>query len=285
MPWVKQRAHGELPSPRKLYMGIELELEGEGLDRYTASDNRANMIRHMTGLQHPWAHHADGSLSMGREFCTQPFTFKYYQSGALQIPQMFEGLQACARPWNYRKERTAGVHIHVSRSAFTSSHLARFIEFHYSNPTLCKRVAGRSSESMASFKFDKYHNVGGRYDYYFRRFVPPKPAKTVYRELAEGKDRNWNRYVAVNCQNADTVELRYFSSTIQQARFEGYIQWVKALYDYTRVPVNPLTEKAFKAWLKEKPEFACAWGLANGTIKRDTDVGVVTVEPIGFANP
>lgn len=54
----------------------------------------------------------------------------------------------------------------------------------------------------------------------------------IARKKGEAFD-NPERYVAINLQNDNTIELRYMEGGIRSDNIKKNIEWVKALYDFT----------------------------------------------------
>lgn len=270
--WTKLKAMGE-HGPHQLYIGVELEVEAAHVDENCFPDDDEDKLYDLVravDLTNPdlWNYGEDGSLDCGVEFKTMPFTQGYYRSGAMNLPEAFAALKGKAKPYNIDNEYTAGVHIHMSRTGFTEEHLERFIQFHYKNKKFCQMVAGREAECYASFDFREH------YDQYGGWFGRRKSDRELFKDIAQGNYRGHNRYMAVNLEPRETIELRYFVSTCKLARFEGYIQWAFALHEYTKSPVNKLSGSAFRAWLSNRPDYDKAYALTRRQNQVERPAGV-----------
>lgn len=268
--WTPVHAADEEVARDTLFIGVELELENreEATDRYT--DPALMHMAEEFDKSNPalWNYGMDGSLHFGMEAKTHPFTQRYYEHGDMNLVPLFDYLRTHARPWEpQHREYTAGVHIHLCRAAFTAAHMERFLEFHYDNPKFFQMVAGREANNYASFDIDK--DARSEYDY-ARNVHVGKDRKAHIKSLAEAKSRGSTRYMAVNMANTNTIELRYFVSTTKRLRFEGYIQWAFALYEYTKDAENVLTPAAFKSWLAIRPQYRQARMLSRGYLKVET---------------
>lgn len=108
--------------------------------------------------------------------------------------------------------QNCGLHVHISKSSMSPSHLYKFMTFHDHNAFHLCRFAGRTSNQWARF---------GKYDYDNRK------------EQAMGRQRT-ERYVAVNTQPRDTAELRYFRGSLRPDTVKATLEFVHALWLYTR---------------------------------------------------
>lgn len=134
-----------------------------------------------------------------------------------------------------------GIHIHISKDAFArGSHLYKFMTFHDRNASAIKKFAGRESN---------YAKFGKTYD--DNRVAQAKKLET-----------NYDRYVAVNLQPANTVELRYFRSSLLPSTGKGILEYSHALWDYTRIiSAKDVSDKraldwsAFADWAKAQDRY------------------------------
>ncbi len=219
--------------PNELYMGVELEMENvqEHLDdwyRETCEDFHEPTFSF-------WKE--DGSLGdSGAELVTMPATLD-----ALRHAFPWDALAMLHR----RGARsfhtgTCGMHIHVARSAFSSTHMWRFVKLQTKNVAMCESVGQRESNSWARW------SDGGNVD----DSGVPLP------EYVKGKDANDERYVAINFQNSATVELRYFRGNLVPESILAKFEFVHAMWKYTKklgvsdVRNGALDSGAFLAWAR-----------------------------------
>jgi hypothetical protein len=225
-----------------LYMGMEVEVErtrhGESLD------DAACAVRTMCGMNVVYCKE-DGSLSDGFEIVTHPGTLGFFMDrfrwdGISQLKQM--GFSS----WN---ARSCGLHIHMSRSAFTGvRHMTSFIHFLYTNRYPMVRFAGRES-TYASWSKDTLLNAYN--DWSTDDVRRPSIAKFV-----KDEQRNNERYTAVNLRNRDTIELRFFRPSLNTDTLKAALQLCDAAHQYTNVLTvrdmavnNALGFKSFRSWL------------------------------------
>jgi hypothetical protein len=176
----------------------------------------------------------DGSIS-GVEIVTHPMTLVW----ARQYP--FAELLCSLRGAGCGVDDEYGLHIHVSRNAFqrdgkqSAAHQMMWLLFMYRNVAGLETLARRTSSRWASFK------------------------KPVSGELAR-KARsihNDDRYVAVNCNNKKTFELRFFKATLDEREFYAALEFADASVRYTRAITiqdvlrgKAITWRHFTAWVK-----------------------------------
>jgi len=189
--------------PDDLFLGIELETEfgpdcarGEIID--VASSNSYYYLKH------------DGSLEDGVEIVSHPATFEW-------ITYNFDS--TWKKILNLRSEGllsytpgTCGIHVHMSRSAFSPYHLYKFQKFFYCNKKLIRLVAQRDLRRWAS--------IGGGEENYI-------VAK------ASGKTTS-EKYTAVNINGGKTVEIRIFTGTLKESSFKKNYEFCHAAYMYTK---------------------------------------------------
>jgi hypothetical protein len=198
------------PNVGELYMGMEIEVE----KMMPIADE---FYRSLTFAQRDFMYmKTDGSLSeKGVELVTMPATIE-----AIKDRFPFEQLDVAraggARSFYYDN---CGFHIHVSRSAFTTTHMWKFAKFQIDNPLLCQTVGQRTTSSYASWHYEyKDHSTVGD-------GLP---------SMVKGKSSNHDRYVALNFQPRETVELRYFKGNILRAAILKNVEFVQSIYDYTK---------------------------------------------------
>lgn len=136
-----------------------------------------------------------------------------------------------------------GLHIHVSRNAFRSSpaaamHQMSWLMFMYRNIESLEMLARRTSDRWAAFM---------------------KPVKGELKRKASRPDDRSSRYVAVNCNNERTYELRFFGATLDDQEFWAALEFADASVQYTKVIKthdilrgNALTWNKFHNWVSNE---------------------------------
>jgi hypothetical protein len=213
------------------YLGIELEVETGYHNRSHCASIAAEGLGKLGYLKD------DGSLDYGFEIVTHPMTYAWAKDNF---------------PWDLltkldnegaRNDDNAGLHVHVSRTAFSSpAHTYKWIKLFYRNQRGVRKIARRNSGSYAAF------------DHYDRRMA---------KEYAKGDRRSGNRYVAINVQNTDTFEVRVFASTLDPTHLRAVIDFIAASVEYTRtLTVTSIVQydgwgwESFTKWVSARPEYA-----------------------------
>lgn len=221
------------PTLGQLYMGIELEVEKVSHIAYDFTMD-AGEDWHDPNFFY-WK--SDGSLgSYGAELVTHPATIVAFME-KFPFGMMADLRQAGARSYAYG---STGFHIHVSRTAFSPSHLWKFVKLQARSATELQRFAGRSSCHWASWTNESMAEIASQ------------TAK-----FAKG-DRSCDRYVAINFRPDETIELRYFKGNILPYAIKRNVELVHAMYTYTglitipqAIASNAISWGAFVEWLND----------------------------------
>ncbi|MBN9743571.1 hypothetical protein DMP23_21250 [Amycolatopsis sp. A1MSW2902] len=176
----------------------------------------------------------DGSIEIGFELVTHPMSLAWAQENF---------------PWRLLDELAArgcdgtdaGLHVHVSRDAFTgSSHVFRWMKFIYRNAANVQQLARRHDSSWAQFSPEERADV---------------------KDICKG-DRNRPRYSAINVQNDDTFELRMFASSVKPQEVQAALAFADASVRYTQqLTLGAILRDAgwswdaFLAWAGARPEY------------------------------
>jgi hypothetical protein len=215
--------------PDLLYMGVEIEINKLAPIAEEFIDGMSRESREFVYLKE------DGSIGPdGAELVTMPATIDAFKK-VFPFDELDWARNEGARSFYYSN---CGFHIHVARSAFTATHMWKFVKFQLSNPVLCQRVAQREESSYATWYYDDSE----------RRSLP---------EYVKGKKSNGRRYLAINFQNRYTVELRYFKGNILRSAIMKNLEFVQSIYDYTKmlnvrdVMLGALSQESYFDWLYE----------------------------------
>jgi hypothetical protein len=219
--------HGS--SQYNLYFGMEIETEiWNGFDDASSEASGSDddfYLKHDSSI---------GGNYPGFEIVSHPYSFQAWHDKANPILNYVDNIRDNYKARSWDAKSSCGIHIHISRTGFTSgSHTHRFLGFIYSNPVPLSKLGGRKGSKYASFsdvyKFDDY----GR------------PYKDIQSKLKAG----WNsdRYSAVNTNNPDTLELRWFQGTLKRSGILAHIQLAHAMVEYTRyMTVAQVRDGAFR---------------------------------------
>lgn len=200
----------------KLFMGFELETEIHG-DYSESVTYASEALKDIAILKHDSSIGRGGSS--GYEIVTHPHSHAYYRENSQKLWDTIETLRTKyeARSWD---TDTCGLHIHVSRAGFESgAHMHRFIAFIYKNAEMMMKFGGRKST------YARFNDVW-RFDEYDRPIFSIKHKLDI--------NAPTERYSAVNTQNRDTLELRFFRGTMNPDGVLSALDLTQAIADYTR---------------------------------------------------
>lgn len=214
------RADGEEHTTTTLYFGIELEVERNGKEVPDLEDGY-RYLKH------------DGSLANGFEVVSHPATWQWLQQNKAAWEEVLD-----LRKEGYRSydTTTCGMHVHLSRKAFSAFHLFKWLHFFYGNPQFILDISRRKPGSLA-----RWASLDGPHD----------SAELILK--AKGDKRSQNRYEAINLTNAKTVEIRIFRGTLAPQGFWRNVEFLQALYLYTAgisaVRMKSLSVTGFRAFV------------------------------------
>jgi hypothetical protein len=208
-------------SRKGVYMGFELEMEirGDSDEFQEAARFASNALLPIAILKSDASIGRDGYS--GFELVTQPHTHTEYRDNSALLWNTIDTLRTShkARSWD---TNTCGLHIHVSRAGFSSgAHMHRFIAFIYHNSEMMMKFAGRKTDFARFndvYKFDEYD----------------KPVMSFKHKVGNPQRNSTERYSAVNTQNRDTLELRFFRGTMNPSGVLAALDLTQAVVEYTR---------------------------------------------------
>lgn len=190
------------------YYGLEIEVDCGG----ESDENAQKLLDYINRDNvYMYAKH-DGSLLRGFEFVTHPMSLDHHLNEV-----DYEGLFHKAILMGYRGHmtpETAGIHVHINRDAFGKTieeqekviaRIVFFVENHW-NELL--KFSRRTEQSMNRWS---------------SRCGISENTQNTYKKA---KERHMGRYVAVNLENDNTVELRLFRSSLRYQTFVAIIQLV-----------------------------------------------------------
>lgn len=195
------------------YLGVELEIDGAGESSGNAKTilSLANARKELIYCKH------DGSLDEGFEIVTHPMTLEFHQK---EMP--WEAVMREAVTMGYQSHQcgTCGLHVHVSRAAFGSTHreqeagIARvlyFFEKHWEELLKFSRRTPRQLERWAARYGLKDHPM----------------------DILDHAKKGYGggRYSCVNLKNSDTIEFRMFRGTLKYNTLLATLQLVDRVCD------------------------------------------------------
>lgn len=191
---------------RKLYFGIETEV-------YTGnSKHNLPAILHKIGGMPQWMYWKhDGSIGIGFEMVTFPMTWAYLSDSSGRLGRIFKTLMAleCSSFDNGR----CGLHVHLSRDAFTKIHLYKFLKFFYGHPEFVTYVSNRQPNELSQWARTETNEC--------------------WATMAKSGSQSSNKYSAINLRHEASVEIRIFNGTLRFSSFMKSLELAKAAYDFT----------------------------------------------------
>lgn len=224
----------------RLYYGVELEINTPA-----NGSNRDYVLRYLEdNVNFPdeflYCKH-DSSIGMGAngreghagfEIVTHPMAYEYMiGSGREKIQKIMSLSKLGCKSY---KTDTCGMHVHMSKRAFTSSSLGRYLHFIFDNRDFNLMISERKNIA----KVDEYCS-----------FTPDYSIETLADRMTNGGSRS-ERHKAVNLNCPNTVELRIFRGTLNYGRFMKNIEYCKAVFDFS-CTTTANTVDNFKQYVKD----------------------------------
>jgi hypothetical protein len=211
------------------FFGIELEVER--MDKSETS--RGDMAKKIENKA--WYFKNDGSLNNGFELVSHPLTFSYIKHSAKDFESALNELSNNA--YNSYNANTCGMHIHISKKAFGTWQLYKFMKFFAENVPFIVAISQRKMEKLV-----QWANIEDNDD-----------NALMYK--AKKKEGNSARYVAINLQNYSTIEVRIFRGTLNFNSFMKNIEFIHALYMFTKES-KIITLDSFKEYIANSCEYS-----------------------------
>jgi hypothetical protein len=207
-----------------LYFGFELEIEANG-SWISARESMADLIKEKAGLDRVYVVQ-DGSLSHGVEMVSYPFTWERFKKDR---DHWTEVLQYCkSKGWESfftEPGKTVGMHIHTSKAAWGTFQIYKMMEFMY-NPAhrnFLKLIGQRESNQYCRWSNNDNNGLA--------QLAKEKKNldATHYNVVNLNDKRSYNQ-----SGGGKTIEFRMFSGTLEPLHFFKNIEFVYALFCFTR---------------------------------------------------
>ena len=215
---------------RALHFGTEVEIEmTDEADNHAALQQLAE-----ADLEHKLFYcKSDTSVRSGFELVSHPFTYDWMNDNHDAFEAMF-GLAPIMEGW---KSVRCGMHVHMSTDAFTSLHLLKFMRFFYENTAFIAAVARRPADRLEEWSTLK---------------APDKKRLQKFTANKSGS-LGLDRSSALNVGNSNTIECRIFRSTLAPTAYYGNIEFLQALFDFTKgCGLQELSKDRFLGFVKER---------------------------------
>lgn len=236
------------------YMGFELEAE----IRNTAPADITEQVLNAFGKEYVVLER-DGSVPGGLEAKSVPATLKYHRYKAAKF---FDNMKLKSHLNSFNASVSCGIHVHISRNAFTGLHLAKFMKFINmgDNSIFIDRLAQRKDNHFS--RFADWKDVKGRKSV-------TQYANHIGGKLSYMPSDNRGHYCAVNTANRETIEVRIFKGNLAKLHFYKNIEFVHALWAFTKnCSLQDVGYKDFIHWLfkENNSDYAelMQWVIASG---------------------
>jgi len=233
-----------------LHFGFELEIE-----RYNSMLGRtamAEIIKDKSGTNYVYIVH-DGSIDEGIEVVSHPFTWGEYKENINRWTDLLLFIRA--KEWKANRPK-AGFHVHMTKVAFATFHLFKFLKFFYRehNRGFICAVAQRNPTSFSVFS--------------------PEDRDNIVANAKDKANRSDDHYSAVNLNNKDTVEVRIFRGTLEPLYFHKNIEFLHAVFKYTRDHSPKQMEYvSFINYVQQHRKlYPCLWEFLTNDVGIKTDI-------------
>ena len=260
---AKNKGYRERGKKGSMFIGFELEVESKDNDK-------GEMVQALQRIdkEELLTYENDGSLNDGFEIISQPISKAYYIDYRGKLNRMLDSLKD--NGFRSYDTDTCGMHVHLTKSKFTTYQLYRFLDFFYKNPKFIGLISQRSNavlEDKSSYcrLYDNDENFDS--------------SDSSLKAIAA--DKKWNfdapRYMAINLENSKTVEVRIFKGTLDKVSFHKNIEFCFALYAFCSGR-NKTTETAFLSYVSNKrKEYS---NLYQWLVNKGKITGIVKQESI-----
>lgn len=199
----------EKQQPDTMFFGLELECElGDRSRKHVFARKITKMYTHRDMyLVH------DGSLDHGIEVVLMPFSEAWYKLNKAWLSQLYRDMYNLGGRFDKPK---VGLHIHTSKAAWSPSQLYKLMRFCYDpdNEYTLERFYGRGQCRHSTKDYNEYERAA-------------KVAK-------DGKNADdSHHYNMINMSTGTTVEFRMFSGTKDVNKVFAYIDYTRALHEFT----------------------------------------------------
>jgi len=226
-PKPKYTVFNERKTPREdaPFFGVEFEVEMSDVDNCCSRRELARTVKEIIGTEYMYSKHDGSLLSIdgengrgGLEIVTHPFSWKFYKN-----TNVFETLFRIIEneQWNAKSER-CGNHIHITKNAFTSFHLFKFMRFFYNkrNRPFFKIMSARVNPDGEHCR---------RYCRWWR-----EDAEMLKNVVVRKRNIVPDKHGAINLMNHETIEIRIFQGVDNMEDFSRNMEFVHSLIEFTK---------------------------------------------------
>ena len=212
-PYKDYDADGKwINNDRRLVFGFELEVENRG-DK--GNNECAEILSEM--MPDLLYFKEDSSIADGFEIVSHPMTYPYFREHKSAFEMLLKkAVELGLRSYN---TTTCGLHISLSRKAFTESTYLKFVNFfnNQDNHSLLRTISQRLDSQL-----DAWCSIS--------KFASRNKEIRLSKEKKTGA--NTERYQALNLQNTNVLEIRMFRGTLKADSFYKAFECIFAIYEY-----------------------------------------------------
>lgn len=215
----------------ELFLGIELEIT-RCHRSFGPMDNRTASHREGLDLVPDWCYTKyDGSVPAGFEIVTHPMSVPWITQNIHELTNKFGALYDLG--YRSQEGNICGMHIHMSKMAFSPAHLYKFMYMVYAHPSFTLLLSQRTESSLARWAC---------------HYATNKENASRSKCMHQGER---HRHDAVNISSKPTIELRIFAGTLNPFTFYKNIETALALYrfsmnsSFSGVSINDFVEYVF----------------------------------------
>ena len=215
-----------------LLFGTEIEVEPRHPEEDLYRDRMAIKVLKYFGRDKCMIKH-DGTVREGIEFVSFPFSWRWLHENK----KLWTGLfNLFAKNNYYAKSGRAGFHVHMSKAAFTSFHLYKFMEFIY-------REFNRRFIHIIS---EREHN------WTFAAFLDQDAGRNLIANAKYKSNMSEERHSAISLMYEPTVELRIFGGVDSYDEFMKNLEFCHALFKFSRdVPLKEVRISTVSQYISE----------------------------------
>lgn len=243
--------------PDTLMFGLEFELEMDWTKFYQNNWTERHIGKKMadcTPKDQKWGYvKHDGSMKHGVEFVTNPMTEQFYVKRRPELNEIFAKWKKAGfrtDQWDDDKQRyNCSLHMHMSKAAFTSGHLYKFVKFVYKAHMrkLVQAISQRDANEFAQFKKDDFRHTA--------QLAKDKANVSGVRysviNLIGGHWHEHKRQRDGKCESA-TVEFRLFNGSTDPDVIHKNIEFMLSVFRFTRDnSITHITQKNYFKYLRD----------------------------------
>lgn len=207
---------------KERFYGVELEVEVNKVGKNVRERAARNVFKAFNETDPFMFIKRDGSLANGFEIVSAP---AYYERHLVEWEKFFNNYVEKGDLSSFWTD-TCGMHIHISKNAFSYLQLGKFLRFICcpQNHEFIRCISQRPSGMHNNFSREK------------KVWDVPRERRDKNGKIYWWTPKwmtNEDRHTAVNLLNKTTIEVRLFKGTLKKESFFKNLEFVKALMDFS----------------------------------------------------